>query len=110
MLSPQWQLPKSFLHHIQEGGRPEIFLRGPNGPQIVQDLHGEIPRHNTWQWDYTLQDGDFFKGGYGGQGLYIWPGRDTVIAYFGSPFDERMETHELQWITRQIMASGILDN
>jgi hypothetical protein len=56
-----------------------------------------------------MEDGDFFKGGYGGQGLYISPAHDLVIAYFGTPFDEHMETHELEWITRQIVNSGLLE-
>jgi hypothetical protein len=30
-----------------------------------------------------MEDGDFFKSGYRGQGLYVSPARDLVIAYFG---------------------------
>jgi len=100
---PTQVLPPGYGAAIQSNGRAELFARGPSGPAIVRDLHGETPRHNIFQWDYVLQDGDFFKGGYGGQGLYISPARDLVIAYFGSPFDENLETHELQWITRQMM-------
>lgn len=101
-------VPAGYLAKIQTGGRPEIFDRGPTGPKIVETLHGEHPRHNVDQWDYVMEDGDFFKGGYGGQGLYLSPSRDLVIAYTGTPFDERMQTHELQWITRQIVRSGLL--
>ena len=72
-LFPNFQLPPAYFEQIQHGGRAEIFLRGPSASAMLQDLHGELPRHNTWQWDYVLQDGDFFKGGYGGQGLYISP-------------------------------------
>ena len=32
-----------------------------------------------------MPDGDFYKGGFGGQGLYISPARDLVIAFFGMP-------------------------
>ena len=31
-----------------------------------------------------MPDGDFYKGGFGGQGLYISPTRDLVIAFFGT--------------------------
>jgi CubicO group peptidase (beta-lactamase class C family) len=45
------------------------------------------PRHNTYQWDFVMPDGDFFKGGHNGQGLYISPERDVVVAFFGSGDD-----------------------
>jgi CubicO group peptidase (beta-lactamase class C family) len=102
-------VPAEYLRKIQSGGRPEIFDRGPSGQPILDRLHGEHPRHNIDQWDYVLEDGDFFKGGYGGQGLYISPRRDLVIAYFGTPLDANMQTHELEWITRQIVKAGLLD-
>jgi CubicO group peptidase (beta-lactamase class C family) len=108
-LFPESVIPAGYLAKIQAGGRREIFDRGPAGPKIVEKLYGEHPRHNVDQWDYVMEDGDFFKGGYGGQGLYISPARDLVIAYFGTPFDERMEAHELEWITRQIVNSGLLE-
>ena len=34
-----------------------------------------------------MPDGDFFKGGHNGQGLYISPERDVVVAFFGSGDD-----------------------
>ena len=102
-------VPPGYLAKIQSGGRPELFDRGPTGPSILQRLHGEHPCHQVDQWDYVLEDGDFFKSGYGGQGLYISQARDLVIAYFGTPFDESMQPHELEWITRQIVKSGLFD-
>ena len=106
---PEPVVPEGYLSKIQSGGRPELFKQGPTGQAILRDLHGEHPRHNMHQWDYVMEDGDFFKGGYGGQGLYISPARDLVIAYFGTPFDEKMQTHELQWITRQLVKTGLFD-
>lgn len=104
-----FQLPPGYLELIQQGGRPQIFSQGYSGAGVLKDLHGEQPRHNTWQYDYVLPDGDFLKGGYGGQGLYVSPARDLVIAYFGTPFDKEMQTHELQWITRQMIHKGLFD-
>jgi CubicO group peptidase (beta-lactamase class C family) len=102
-------LPDGYLQKIQLNGRPEIFDKGAAGQNTLRMLHGERPRHNTWQWDYVMEDGDFFKGGYGGQGLYISPHRDLVIAYFGTPFDENLQSHELEWITRQMVKAGLFD-
>jgi hypothetical protein len=35
-----------------------------------------------------MADGDLFKGGFGGQGLYVSPARDLVIAFTGTPRDD----------------------
>jgi len=96
----------SYLGKIQHGGRPEIFNfgRGDN-PRKVD---GEPAHHNSYQWDFVMSDGDFFKGGYGGQGLYISPSRDLVIAFFGS-FEEDGTSHEMTRIARQLAKSGLFD-
>jgi CubicO group peptidase (beta-lactamase class C family) len=98
----------AYLAKLQGGGRAELFDRGPTGPAILQRLHGEHPRHNVNQWDYVLPDGDLFKSGYGGQGLYVSPSRQLVAAFFGTPFDEQMQEHELEWIIRQVVKAGLL--
>ncbi len=98
-----------YIQQIQSSGRPELFDNGPSGQEFLRALHDEHPKFNSYHWDYVLEDGDFFKGGYGGQGLYISTGRDLVAAYFGTPFDEKMEENELQWITRQMVKAGLFD-
>jgi len=94
-----------YLDRIQSGGRPEIFA-ADDEPDDVTRIDGEIPRHNTYQWDFVMSDGDFFKGGYGGQGLYVSPTRDLVIAFFGT-FDDDGEDHEMTRIARQLAKSGL---
>ena len=88
------------LHH----GRPEIFVGGTVGPQITEEL-GEQPRHNTYQWDFVMADGDFFKGGYGGQGLYISPARDMVVAFVATP-DTGKQENQMTSIARQLSTGG----
>lgn len=75
------------LRAITAGGRPEIFDRGTQGKRLIEQLAPARPRHNAWQWDFVMPDGDFFKGGFGGQGLYISPARDLVIAFYGTQFE-----------------------
>ncbi|MGH9321784.1 MAG: hypothetical protein ACRD21_27175 [Vicinamibacteria bacterium] len=58
------------------GGRPELLEAAGRASEEV--------RHATYQWDRVYRDGSFFKGGFGGQGLYVSPERDVVIAYFGT--------------------------
>ncbi|HJS73976.1 MAG TPA: serine hydrolase, partial [Vicinamibacteria bacterium] len=65
-----------YLRKILEGGRPALLeAAGRSSPDV---------RHATYQWDRVYRDGSFFKGGFGGQGLYISPEQDLVIAYFGT--------------------------
>jgi len=95
----------AYLQKIQAGGRPEIFNAARSSPRLVD---GEPPRHNTYQWDFVMRDGDFFKGGYGGQGLYVSPSRNLVIAFFGA-FEEDRTGHEMIRISRQLAKSGLFE-
>jgi len=96
----------SYLAKIQSGGRPAIFNADrQDDPRMVD---GEPAAHNSYQWDFVMHDGDFFKGGFGGQGLYISPARDLVIAFFGT-FDEHGNGHEMTRIARQLAKSGLFD-
>lgn len=95
-----------YLDRIQNGGRPEMFDAAREGDEHLVD--GESPRHNTYQWDFVMDDGDFFKGGYGGQGLYISPSKDLVVAFFGT-MDADGSGHELERVARQLAKSGLFD-
>ena len=96
----------TYLQKIQHGGRPDIFRAARANDSSRID--GEPARHNSYQWDFVMDDGDFFKGGYGGQGLYISPSRDLVVAFFGT-FDENGDGHEMIRIARQLAKSGLFD-
>ncbi|MEH2506739.1 hypothetical protein V1290_005550 [Bradyrhizobium sp. AZCC 1578] len=37
---------------------------------------------NSYQWDIVFEDGNFYKKGIGGLGLYISPSCDMVLAWF----------------------------
>lgn len=113
-------IPEIFIKKIQEGGRPEIIKNsGPIDLFIYDDpitaehlVDGEPPKHATYQWDVVMNDGDFFKEGGGGQGLYLSPRRDLVIAYFGThtiSSDGNRLINNLHQISRQIAKSGLFD-
>jgi CubicO group peptidase (beta-lactamase class C family) len=100
-----------YLDKIQNRGRPKLF-RNSNDKgvsyEMYRALNNEMPRHNTYQWDKVMEDGDFYKAGFGGQGLYVSPGRDLVIAFFGAQ-DDSGEMNELHHISRQLALSGLFD-
>ena len=94
-----------YLNKIQYEGRPEIFANG-YVPNMFKDE--TVIKHNTYQWDHVTEEGDFFKAGLGGQGLYISPKRDLVIAFFGT-HDENMNMNSMPKIARQLAMSGLFD-
>jgi CubicO group peptidase (beta-lactamase class C family) len=62
------------VRRITEGGRP----------QILKDAESGRRHHVAYQWDGVTEKGDFYKGGFGDQLLYVAPRKDVVIAYFGT--------------------------
>ena len=64
--------------------------------------------YSSYQWGAVFDDGDFYKGAHGGQGLYISPSKDLVIAFFGTANTDR-ESSQLHVISRQLSKSGLFD-
>ncbi len=64
--------------------------------------------YSNYQWGAVFEDGDFYKGAHGGQGLYISPSKDLVIAFFGTSNIDR-ERNQLDVIARQLSTSGLFD-
>jgi CubicO group peptidase (beta-lactamase class C family) len=65
-------------------------------------------KYSSYQWGGVYEDGDFYKGAHGGQGLYISPSKDLVIAFFGTANTDR-ERSQLDVISRQLSKSGLFD-
>lgn len=92
LYTPSWSraarekvVSDAYIRQIQTGGRKENFLRGEQGKRMVQkSFPASPPVANHWQWDAVFADGDFYKGGSLGQGLYVSPGRDLVICWFST--------------------------
>lgn len=75
----------AYIREIQTGGRRSIFLKGELGNRLISSAFPvHPPSANHWQWDAIWDDGDFWKGGVFGQGLYVSPGRDLVIAWYST--------------------------
>jgi CubicO group peptidase (beta-lactamase class C family) len=69
----------------------------------------DLPHRAAWQWDMVWEDGGMYKGGYLGQGLYVDPDRELVIAWFGTGEDFSSKENEMPNVSRQIARSGLLD-
>lgn len=92
------------LQKIQFAGRPALFAAGAV-PNLFRDTS---TLSNTYQWDHVTEEGDFYKDGHAGQGLYISPSRDLVIAFFGSWAAEQF-SDEIAAVARQLATSGLFE-
>lgn len=98
LYTPSWSktasepvVSKSTLIKIQQGGKSENYYKGGLG-QFLTDRFREKPLFNSYQWDAVFSNGDFFKGGMNGQGIYVSPDKDVVVAWFATGLAEiRME-------------------
>ena len=89
LYTPSWRevasepvVPASLMDRIRDDCRPELLERAveadPNreaDPEVVC---------NSRQWDIVYADGDMFKGGARGQGIYVSPERNIVVAFFST--------------------------
>jgi CubicO group peptidase (beta-lactamase class C family) len=110
LFTPSWRVvsdapivSERHLRQIIDDGRPEIFDKGTQGRRLIEQLAPARPSHNAWQWDFVMEDGDFYKGGFGGSGLYISPTRDLVVAFFGT-MDEPYRRNALLSCSQQLSA------
>lgn len=67
--------------------RHGVFLVGSDGPRFTAARADDVISNNR-QWDDVFADGDFSKPGFMGQGPYVSPGRDLVIACFSTNPDK----------------------
>lgn len=110
LFTPSWHvvskekiISDAYLQKIQAGGgRRSAYDKGEMGRSIIREL-GEVPDHNSYQWDAIMTDGDFFKSGTNGQGIYISRSRDLVIACFAH------SNHATKAYLRAIATSGWFD-
>jgi CubicO group peptidase (beta-lactamase class C family) len=63
------------LQRIVAPGRRQLFDAGTPPTWLS---------HVAYQWDAVTDKGDFFKGGFGDQLLYVAPRKNVVIAYFAT--------------------------
>ncbi len=83
-------------------------IRDVNEKLKAKSWYSEDMKCPGYQWDEIYEDGDFYKGGHAGQGLYISPLRDLVIAFYGT-YDTNKQEHQLPAISRQLAKSRLFD-
>jgi len=108
LYTPSWNkaaqekiVSNTMLDTIENGCRAEIFNKGHLGPAMTKRF-GEEPKCNSWQWDAVFKDGDIYKSGLMGQGIYVSPSRDLVIVWFSAD-----KAASITGYSRAIATSGL---
>lgn len=86
-ITPQQIVSNKIMHNIQNKGNEENYLKGTLGPHVTK-MFREQPLYNSYQWDAIFADGDIYKGGMNGQGLYVSPAKEVVVVWFATGFSE----------------------
>lgn len=91
LFTPSWNkiakervIPSGVLERIQHGGNRDIYLKGAVGKMLQASFPGVTGLSEHYQWDAVFPDGDFLKLGVGGQGLYVSPAHDAIVAWFST--------------------------
>jgi len=78
-------VPDAYLRRITADARKDIYLKGELGTRMVEKYFpASPPMANSWQWDAIFADGDMYKAGTMGQGLYVSTRKDLVVAWFST--------------------------
>ena len=101
-------LPNDVMAKIQDRTHLDMYDKGWIGKKnsvTFWDDAGDIS--NRYQWDAVLSDGDMFKAGVGGQGVYTSPETDTVVAFFSTGDGENREEGMARAIVRQLAGNPL---
>jgi CubicO group peptidase (beta-lactamase class C family) len=79
-----FQVLQAMIGKMQKGTHPEMYTKGFVGQFMQSSFPDETGLTNNYQWDAVFSDGDMFKSGVGGQGLYVSPAKDMVVAWFST--------------------------
>lgn len=87
-----------YLKLLREGDH-ELYLTDKPFAAIFA---GQGAAFQSYHWDVTFEDGDFTKGGHGGQGIYISPEKRLVIAFFSAAKNETRDNQSLFDLVRSL--------
>ena len=105
LVADQEVISAEHVRRIQTGARPELHQDSAAAlPGYMTAAYGPRPPPASRQWNFAIEDGDLFKGGFGGQGLYVSPARDLVIAFAGTPRADG-SVNLLRWYSRRLARS-----
>lgn len=98
VVTSQTIIPARLIRGIVQG-REDLMQ-----PKEILRRFGSV-KVSAYQWQAVTGDDAFWKGGYGGQMLYISPAKDLVVAYVGN--EEFRDTDpKFRVVLRQLLESA----
>lgn len=91
-------VPNSMVEHIQGSVKPGVYKVSSAHTGFI-GMFPDEPIGGSYQFDAVFKDGDIYKGGMRGQGLYISPDKNTVAVWFSN----RIEEHNVAGYIRGFM-------
>jgi CubicO group peptidase (beta-lactamase class C family) len=93
-------ISKALLETIRGSVTPGVYTVSEASGQF-EALADDLPLGGSYQFDAIWEDGDMFKGGMRGQGIYISPDKDTTVVWFSN----RIEKHNVSGYVRNLVKS-----
>ena len=91
LYTPSWNLVSdkqivsdTYWDKVYDNSLAEALKRGVETDKSKYFKDGQS--HATYQWDLVFTDGDMFKAGRYGQGIYVSPETNTVVVFFSGVF------------------------
>lgn len=96
-------IPDAIMQKIYDRTYIEQFDKGWAGQKFTASFSDDAGKiSNRYQWDSVTSEGDLYKSGVGGQGIYISPSTDTVVAWFATGDGNNQEESMARAIVKAI--------
>lgn len=90
LYTPSWD--RAARQRVVTAGTLRRIRAGATDERRPMSPEGKVRVDSSRHWDCVYADGSLFKGGLHGQGLYVSPAKDVVIAWFStSPSSNLLE-------------------
>jgi CubicO group peptidase (beta-lactamase class C family) len=96
-------IPDAIMEKINDRTYLEQFDKGWAGHKFTNSFSDDAGKiSNRYQWDSVTSEGDLYKSGVGGQGIYISPSTNTVVAWFATGKGDDQEESMARAIVKAI--------
>ena len=92
-----------YINQIHAGDSALFRSEGGTDQHLRKKYYeGQGADFQSYHWDVIFEDGDFFKEGFGGQGLYISPSKRLVIGFFSAGKDRTNNNRNMISLVRSL--------
>lgn len=92
-----------YINQIHTGDRALFRSEGGTDQHLRKHYYeGQGAGFQSYHWDVIFEDGDFYKEGFGGQGLYISSSKRLIIGFFSAGKDKTNNNYNMQFLVRSL--------